>query len=163
MNIWSLAKQFNSKQLFRLSLLVLQRPLFINPTVKATRKTLSICNSLYANDHHKNGKSNAFRHALWNVLICQNIFKMTKNEEKSLIWAQKVTDLHEKLMPNAPLAEAMDLHNNKIGRLHFETLKSGSIEEIVTFLNGITENAKKISEIKEIENCKNDLVYLLEV
>ncbi len=162
MNAWSLVKQFSYKQLFKLSLLALQKPLYINPTLRATRQTISICNSHYKDRHHKNGKANAFRHALWNIMICQSVFKINKNEAKSLNWAKKITDLHEKLMPNEPLAEAMDLHNNKIGRLHFETVKSGSIEEIVTFLNGITENAKKISEIKEIENYKNDLVYLLE-
>ncbi len=162
MTIWGLARQFSFKQLFRLSLLVLQKPFFINPTLKATRRTMSICNSLYANSHHKNGRANAFRHALWNILICQNVFKITQNEEKSLIWTQKITDLHEKLIPNEPLAELMDLHNNEIGRKHFSLLKNNSEERIISFLKECAVKAKKISEIEEAKNYKNDLVYILE-
>ncbi|GAA4275087.1 hypothetical protein U6A24_17110 [Aquimarina gracilis] len=162
MDIWTLVKQFSYRQLFKLSLLGAQKPLYINPTLRATRQTINICDSLYKDSHHKNGKANAFRHALWNVLICRNIFKFSKNEAKSIDWAKKITDLHEKLMKNEPLAEMMDLHNNEIGRQYFERLKHRSEEEIVDFLNGLTKNAKKITEIRAIEKHKNDLVYILE-
>lgn len=162
MNIWSLVKQFSYKQLFRLSLLALQKPLYINPTLQATRQTINICNSIYKDSHHKNGKANAFRHALWNVLICRNVYKINKNETKSANWSKKITDLHEKLMQNEQLEEIMDLHNNEIGRLYFDRLKHSSVAEIVAFLNELTKNAQEISEIQAVDNYKNDLVYISE-
>ena len=91
MNLWKGIQRLSIKQLFRLTIVLLQRPLLIRPTWKATRQTMEICDSLYKGAHHKNGKANAFRHALWNILICQNIFKMSKNQEKSVIWAKKMT------------------------------------------------------------------------
>ncbi len=162
MNIRSFAKQVSMWQLLRLTGLMLLKPLYIIPTLRATKRTMAICNSLYEKEHHSNRKANAFRHALWNVLICQNIFKMTKNEEKSMIWARKVTNLHEKLAPNAPLAMAMDLHNNEVGRMYLGSLKNSSEEEIITFLQENTQKAKKVLEIKAILDHKNDLVYLSE-
>lgn len=112
--------------------------------------------------HHTNGKPNAFRHALWNILICKQIFRISKNQEKSLVWTKKITDLHEKIAPNEPLETAMDLQNNKAGRCYFRELKNASDEEIVCFLEDKLTNAKVIHEIHHIDNDYNDLVYLLE-
>ena len=160
MNIWSLARRFSISQLFRLSWLGLQQPLCIQPTIIATKKTLHICNTLYGNDHHNNGKANAFRHALWNVLICVQTLKVTGIDSKSIYWTQKVTDLHEKLMPNEPLEEAMDLHNNQIGRALFSTLKNNTEDEIIQCLQRLANNAVQVSNIESIAFCKKDLVYL---
>ncbi len=162
MRIWGVVKGFSIKQLFLLAIVMLQRPLFIIPTIKATKQTILICNSLYPKEHHKNGKANAFRHALWNVLICIKTFKISKNEEKSIIWAQKVTDLHEKLAPNDPLETKMDLHNNKVGRFFFSSLKNSSEEKAIAFLREKTESAKNVIDFKSMVNHENDLVYLSE-
>ena len=75
--------------------------------------------SLFGSRHHKSNKANAFRHALWNVLICQKTLKKTNNREKSVIWTKKVTDLYEKVTQNEFLDQLMDLHNNEIGRTLF--------------------------------------------
>ena len=162
MAVWRFVKQLHLWQLLRVIGLVLQYPLYGIPTLRATKRTMIICNLWYQKEHHKNGKANAFRHALWNVLIGQNVFKLTKNEEKSMIWTQKITGLHEKLAPNEPLAEAMDLHNNKVGRRYFGDLKDASEEKIVTFLIQKASEAKKINQIKEVKDHDTDLVYLSE-
>ncbi|GGX11535.1 DUF6973 domain-containing protein [Aquimarina muelleri] len=162
MNIRGFVKQLNFWQLFRLAKILIQNPLFIYPTLQATRKTLVICDALYKKEHHRNGKANAFRHALWNIWICLAIFKRTNNKEKSTNWAKKITDLHEKLAPNSAIEKEMDLHNNKIGRQYFFNLSTTSEEEIVAFLKQNTQKAKRITDLKEISNHKNNLVYLLE-
>ncbi len=162
MNIRGFVKQLNFWQLFRLAGILIQNPLFIYPTLQATKKTLAICDALYKKEHHRNGKANAFRHALWNMLICLTIFKRTNNKEKSINWAKKITDLHEKLAPNSAIEKEMDLHNNKIGRQYFLNLNTTSEEEIVAFLKQNTQKAKKITDIKEISNPKNNLVFLEE-
>ncbi|MDB4114171.1 hypothetical protein N9572_01455, partial [Flavobacteriaceae bacterium] len=75
MNLWARIKQLHLGQLIKLSLLFLSRPLYIIPTISATKKTLLICDTLYKQTHHKSNKANAFRHALWNVLICRKVMK----------------------------------------------------------------------------------------
>ncbi|GAA4279359.1 DUF6973 domain-containing protein [Aquimarina mytili] len=162
MRVWSVLKKLSLKEFFQLAGLMLQNPLYILPTLKATKLTLEICNASYADTHHLHGKANAFRHALWNVLICQKTFKITKNDEKSIIWAQKVTDLHEELAPNEPLEKAMDLHNNQIGRFYFASIKGSSEEEIILFLKEKAQKGKKIIEIKDILDHQSNLVYLSE-
>lgn len=163
MSIGNLLKRLSFRQILKVAGVMLQNPLLIYPTLKATRRTMIICDLHYGKAHHKNGKANAFRHALWNILICQTTFRITKNKEKSVSWAQKITDLHEKLAPNKPLETAMDLHNNEIGRKHFLELTTSFEEEIITFLKNNTQKAKKVIDIKEILDHKDKLVYLLEI
>ncbi|WP_299258906.1 hypothetical protein [uncultured Aquimarina sp.] len=160
MKIRNIIKRFSIRQLFRLSRLLLQNPWYIIPTLRATKRTMIICDSLFGKAHHKNGKANAFRHALWNILICQKTYIHSKNEKKSIVWTQKITDLHEKLAPNKAIAEAMDLHNNRLGRLYFKSLSSASEEETVAFLKEKTKNANLIKDIEGVKQFQDDLVHL---
>jgi hypothetical protein len=160
--LWKRIQQLSIKQLFRLTFVMLGRPMLVYPTWKATKQTLTICNSLYGKAHHKNGIENAFRHALWNVLICQKTLKITKNKEKSVFWAKKVTHLHEKLAKNGELETAMDLHNNAMGRIQFLELLEQNEAKMIDFIQKRLQNAKKVNEIKEIEIYTNELVYISE-
>lgn len=163
MNVWSAVRRFDIEQLWRLSILMLQYPLHIFPTWQATRYTLKICNKLYGETHHAIGKANAFRHALWTFLICRNIFVASKNEEKSVFWAKKITDFHEKLSPNQRLDTQMDLHNNNIGLSYFRLFKDSSKEEIITFIKENAQKAIKVTSIEAINKNKKELVYISEI
>jgi hypothetical protein len=121
---------------------------------------MKICDLLYGKAHHKNGKANAFRHALWNIEICQRSFSVTKNVDKSVNWAKKITGLHEKMAPNAKLETAMDLHNNEIGRILFRSFFNQKESKMISFIQIKVENAQILTKIEDIENFKNDLVYI---
>ena len=162
MNIWVRIKRLNSKQLFQLSLLFLSRPLLIRPTLRASKRTMFICDDLFGSRHHKSNKANAFRHALWNVLICQKTLKKTNNREKSVIWTKKVTDLYEKVTQNEFLDQLMDLHNNEIGRTLFLDLFDKNEATIINYLKEKSENAQKLTETEDVTNFKGKLVYLEE-
>lgn len=149
--------------MWQLSALFLKHPLLIVPTLKATQQTFSVCNELYGNEHHKSNIANAFRHALWNLLICKKSQKNLKSKQKSVFWAQKVTTLYEKVTRNSALDEAMDLHNNAIGRLCFFKLLEENEAKMVEYLQKKTETAKKVSTIEEMLKLKLDLVYLEEL
>lgn len=148
------------KQLPGLFWLALSHPLFIVPTLKATQKTMEIAQREYGNAHKGNTKANAFRHALWNVLITKACLKRKKNLEKVLRWTETITTKHEKLAPNQPLPRAMDLHNNQIGLAHCKDLVALDEKEIIDFLKKMAEKARKIKHLAEIENTDQDLVYL---
>lgn len=162
MKIWTRIKKLSTPQLWQLSVLLLKHPSLIIPTVKATKRTFQICEGLFGNDHHKSNKANAFRHALWNVLICKRSMKSLKNKQKSVFWAQKVTDLYEKVTKNEALEEAMDLHNNTIGRICFLNFLSQNEEEMVVFLQNKAGNAQYFSKKDDLSKSQSQLVYLIE-
>ena len=163
MTIVSLIKRLNIRQLFKVISLGLQKPLYIIPTFIATKRTLAICDSLYEGEHHFHGKANAFRHCLWNVLICQRVLKVSGDATKSEFWAKRITDLHEKLAPNEPLEQAMDLHNNELGRIYFKKLKDATEDLVITFLQEQMNSAKRIINIEQIDVFKDNMVYISEI
>lgn len=162
MNIWVRIKQLSIKQLLQLAFLFARKPLYIQPTIRATKETMKLCDAKFGRAHHKSNRSNAFRHALWNYLICRNILKIAKNSQKALIWAEKVTKTYEKVTNNNILDEVMDLHNNEIGRKVFFEQKSLKLTEIDRFLEEKLQKAIKIVQIEDINNAEGQLVYILE-
>ena len=162
MNLWSRIRQLKLQQLIKLSVLFLSRPFLIGPTLRATKRTMAICDDLFERLHHKSNKENAFRHALWNFLICQKTLKRTKNSQKSAIWAQKVTKMYEKVTNNSILEKSMDLHNNAIGRMIFLDKNGLKEPEIIDFLQKMMQNAQKIAKTEEIEKYKTEMVFLEE-
>lgn len=159
MNIAARIRSLDYRQLFVISKAFLFRPLFIVPTLKATRETIRICDNNFGRSHHKNTPANAFRHALWNFLICEKCYKISGSVEKVTNWSRKITDLHEKIAPNGALARQMDLHNNHIGRKIFEEHFASEIE-IISILKEKMEEAVKISDAGDIEKAQNKLVFI---
>ncbi|TPV35017.1 hypothetical protein FJ651_05675 [Paucihalobacter ruber] len=90
---------------------------------------------------------------------------MNQSVEKSVLWAKKITDLHEQLAPNSCLEMQMDLHNNKIGRVIFveHKLYQENQEIIISVLKEKIKTAGLISKPSEIENFNNEFVYLEEL
>ncbi|SHI91089.1 DUF6973 domain-containing protein [Aquimarina spongiae] len=162
MNLIAVIRRLSLKEILSLIVLLVQYPLYIFPTLRATKQTLNICNIEYKDSHHLHGKGNAFRHALWNVLLALYTFRIHKNVQKSIKWAERITDLHEELAPNNSLEKAMDLHNNAVGRAFFGGLKNHTLNEIVVEVKQRAECGIVIRTILDIEQYKKDLVYLAE-
>jgi len=154
--IWNRLKSLNLRQILKLSKFFIKYPLYLIPTYRATKKTLKICNTKFRKEHHLNNKANAFRHALWNFLLCKSYFKISKSVEKALNHSKIITDLHEDLLPNSTCARLMDLHNNKVGRTLFH--KDNQMD-IVKILELMMEEAIKL-EPGEVKSTKNYLVYI---
>lgn len=162
MNIWKRIRSLSIPQFYKLSLLFLQHPFLILPTLKATKLTFTLSNDLYGNNHGKSNKGNAFRHALWNALICKKTQQQTKNKQKSVFWAQKVTDLYEKLTQNSPIDEHMDLQNNAVGRLYFLNHIDKKESEMVEFIYNKSKVAEKISTLEDIKGNPSNMVYIVD-
>ena len=150
----------NFRELVVLSLVFLKHPFYLCPSYRATNRTVAQCDKLYGNLHHEDNRTNAFRHALWNYLICKYCLNVSGSPEKAMSWSKKLTDLHERLSPNEELAKFMDLHNNKIGReLFFDTLEKAE-EEVIVVLQQKMKEAIKISQVSEIKAEKEKLVFI---
>ena len=150
----------NFKQLFSLAGWFLKHPLFMICTVRATILTFKISQREFPNIHGLHNKANAFRHALWNVLIAKSCCKLDKDLKNVLNWTKEITDWHEEFSPNEELMKAMDLHNNKIGRFFFSDNQKKGLQDLVNQLLLKLNEAKKISTVSEITTLNNYLIYI---
>lgn len=161
MNPWSTFKSLRLSALWPLIGLSLKNPLCIIPTIKATKRCISICDTLYGYKHHRNTAANGFRHALWNFLIARDCSRNSKNHEKVLRWTKSITDWHEKFSKNNMVEMAMDFHNNKVGRILFRENQDLSEQELVSFLIKLADSSVKIRTGEDISSTDHKtLVHL---
>ena len=129
-------------------------------TALATAKTFQISQREFPNIHGKHNKANAFRHALWNMIIAKKCTRFSKNIEAVLNWTEEITNWHEDFSPNEALPRMMDLHNNRIGRELFATHKNASLQEMTTMLIKQLDQAVRVTELSAFTNHPNQLTYL---
>ncbi|WP_420321066.1 DUF6973 domain-containing protein [Flagellimonas sp.] len=137
-------------------------PVFIFPTLSATKQCISTSTEIYGRLHYKNGPANAFRHTFWNYLIAKKCFRWRNNMDAVLVWVEKITNWHENAFPNRELAKKMDLHNNKIGRAIFKEHFSKLESQVIDILREMTSNAIKIDVETDFTLVKNQLVYIID-
>ncbi len=159
MSKWVIIKNLNLKQIVALFVWFLKHPIFMLATFKATLITLRIAQNEFPDIHNLHNKANAFRHAIWNILIAQQCLKFSKDVDKVLAWTKQITDWHEEFSPNQKMAKLMDLHNNKVGRKSFFILKDKSKNEITEILIQKLESAVKINIKTKLDKIDN-LVFL---
>ncbi|MCG2417603.1 hypothetical protein K8089_01115 [Aequorivita sp. F47161] len=159
--LWRIFKKLDFMQLFGLFWLFLKNPVYALPTIFATKRCMNIAYREYGSKHHLSNKANAFRHALWVVLIIKRCLKWRDNEEKVKTWAKAFTDWHEDFSPNEALERTMDLHNNAVGVILFEKIKDKSEAEIVSFLKRKASEAVQIKTVNDVENIETDLIYIV--
>jgi len=110
--------------------------------------------------HHKNGPSNAFRHALWNYLIAKGCKRWSKKDQQVLKWTKAITDLHEEAFFGTEIATAMDLHNNEVGRHMFRLHPDEKEEKVVDILLEMTKTSVFVKSESDLESHKNQLVHI---
>jgi len=133
---------------------------YLWPTYKATKACMAISSQHFGRKHYQNGQANAFRHALWNVLIAKKCYALTKTVEKAVLWTKNITDWHEEAFFSKELPMKMDYHNNAFGRLLFREHWQWTEEQFINQLLLLTKEALKISEESDLNKIKNQLVYL---
>ncbi len=158
--LWQILKKLDFKQLFGLLGLFIKNPVYAVPTIFATRQCMNIAYQEYGSKHHLSNKANAFRHALWVILIIQKCLKWKNNEKKAKAWAKTFTDWHENFSPNKALERAMDLHNNQVGILYFEEIKGKNETEIISLLKQKASEAAKIETVEETDSFEKQLVFI---
>jgi hypothetical protein len=125
----------------------------------ATFKVYRISQKKFPNIHGGHNKANAFRHALWNILIAQKCARFSENINDVLEWTKQITDWHEEFSPNEEMAKAMDLHNNQKGREYFIELMKKKEKNTINYMMAQLEHSVKVKEISDIRQT-DYLVYL---
>jgi hypothetical protein len=91
--------------------------------------------TIYQGQGKRDGHSDAFRHAYWNAMLA-NRFGQD--------WTEQYTTAHERVGTNAATAEAMDLHNNEVGRrIAAENPDSGP-EELKCLVDQAVRNGEMV-------------------
>lgn len=162
MSIWKIIKSLDLKQLWTFFQWFLKHPLFMFATAKATFSTVRISQKEFPDIYDQHNKANAFRHALWNLLIAKESAKFSSDLEAILNWTKSITDWHEEFSPNKELAKLMDLHNNKIGRKRFLEHGKQSKYKITIILKAELYAAVLVKNSSDFKDFKNQLVYLQE-
>ena len=160
MSLVKTLKRINLKSFWQLVKLGLRNPLFIIPTIKATKQCLKISTNYFGRLHHKNTSANAFRHALWNYLIAKKCTKWSKKVKSILQWTKDTTDWHENAFVNRELARKMDVHNNAIGRAIFEKHPTTSLENVILLFLGMAKKSIHIKDKGLFEKYPFSLVHL---
>ena len=164
MDLWHFIKRANAKQIWQLIGLSLGNIRLLWPTYKATKKAVQYSNTYFGTKHHKNTPANAFRHAVWNYLIASECAHWSKNDAKVVAWTNKITNLHELILPRNELADAMDLHNNAVGLHIYTTNKALPLEEVIIHLLAMVKRSAKITSNEEITNIpKDQFVHITEI
>jgi len=161
-NLVKALRNVGAKNIWQAFLLALWHPLFVLPTLFATKKCINLSTQYFGNAHHKNGPANAFRHALWNYMIARSCSGWSTKMDKAVLWAEKITNWHEEAFINKPLARAMDLHNNKVGRYLFSKYGATSLEELVDILINMTKESILIKTENEIDANSMHLVHIID-
>lgn len=164
--VLQLLRDLNGRKMKGAARLFTRHPLLFCTAIPATHRCISICNKLFGKAHHKNNKTNAFRHALWNMLLMSYASGIVKTIEEAAKWAEVLTCWHEdEFSPNLPLPRAMDLHNNRIGRELFAREfknQSPDTEQITQALLPLLDQAVKISSTADLKTLNDHLVYITE-
>lgn len=164
------------------------RPSLIDPIKKAKEKAVELTNGLIESEEEFHGmnasqdKADAFRHAMWNVLICKYVGESKSKISDCSEIADEFTTKHETGATQSigltneqwELDKCMDLHNNAQGRKYFESVAtiikvglfkvnrvSSPSEDIIA--EAITEKAKfadKINIPSDADEYPNNLVYI---
>lgn len=160
MSFWKIIKGLNFKQLSSLVGWFFKHPLYMMATIQATLQTFQISQSEFPGIHGKHNKANAFRHALWNVLIAKSCARFSRSQESILNWTKKITDWHEEFSPNEKLAEAMDYHNNRIGRDKYVEFGDQSVRNTTQLMLSELDHAAKIKDVQDMKKYSRQLVYI---
>lgn len=162
--VLQLLRDLNGQKIKGAARFFTRHPLLFSSAIPATLRCIAICNRLFGKAHHKNNKTNAFRHALWNMLLMRNASGVVKTIEEASHWAEDLTLWHEdEFSPNPPLPRAMDLHNNRIGRELFGREfknQSPDPDQITQALLPLLDQAVKIKATEDLKTLKDRLVYI---
>ena len=152
MNLWKQLKSLDLAAILALAGLCLKHPLWVVPTIRATRKCVAVCDEHLGKRHHRNTPANAFRHALWNYYIARACYTRKVRMEQALEWAEKITDWHEDFSKNSSIARQMDLHNNRVGRLLFKQDPDIKATALLEILKSKMADSQKVKATEDLEH-----------
>ena len=160
MNLFKIFLRIKPLGFWRLLKLAVPNVGFLWPTYSATKACMQLSTAHFGRKHYQNGQANAFRHALWNVLIAKYCAKSANVVDRALNWTKKITDWHEETFFSKELPMKMDYHNNAVGRDLFKKYPQWPQVAFVQKLVSLSDRAIKIKSETDLNQYKNQLVFI---
>ena len=160
MNVFKTIARIRPKGFWNLIKLAIPNFLYLWPTYRATKACMQLSTEHFGRKHYQNGPANAFRHALWNVLIAKYCTRTYMATRHALAWTTKITNWHEETFFSKELPMKMDYHNNQVGRSLFMAYPQWELEQFINELLGLTLKAIKITRDSDLNQYKNQLVFI---
>ncbi|PIF02463.1 MAG: hypothetical protein CR965_00825 [Paludibacter sp.] len=165
---------------------LIKHPRNIKPIKKAKEKAEELTNENYKGMSKSRTIADAFRHTVWNILICKYVGKYKSKIKDCVKVAKDFTTKHETDASKPQnlsdkdwkLDKEMDLHNNEQGRKYFREkawkkthrlwfgrkrtkVKAPSENQIVIEIKEkINSSAKKIINVNDSYKYPNNIVYI---
>lgn len=154
--------------------LLANNPLLYPPFRRARNDAVSLETQYNNNipEQTNDTRENAFRHAMWNMLIVSYSGPYFTNVADDVAWAKRITDAHESDGPDeGSIASSMDLHNNGVGRALIEPLAYRDFNWtyfvvtpdnsfLYTLLKAKADKGFLVTSATEMEQHPNDLVFI---
>lgn len=160
MHLFKILSRIKPLGFWQLIKLAVPHVMFLWPTYRATQTCMQLSTAYFGRKHYQNGQANAFRHALWNVLITKYCTTSAKTITRALNWTKKITDWHEATFFSKELPMKMDYHNNEVGRNLFKEYPKWSQVAFVQRLLDLSTRAIKINSKIDLDQYKNQLVFI---
>jgi len=106
----------------------LKHPLSAVGLKKQKNKAQSLTETYMGSKNNINGRTDAFRHIIWNIVMAKEGVGLKKER---LAWARDFSTAHEKGVKNNGADSVMDLHNNLVGRTIFDDSTSRRYKKIL--------------------------------
>jgi hypothetical protein len=103
--------------------------------------------SRFGKDSDSEGQGDAFRHAYWNALM---------HSELGSDWSETLTTAHEGIPGNPGIREAMDLHNNEVGRQIAREHPGASREELANHVQQAVREGRMVVINRDLELSWSD-------
>ena len=160
MNLFKTILRVRPQSFWALLKLCMPNILLLWPTYKATKDCMKLSTEHFGRKHYQNGRGNAFRHALWNVLIAKYCHPVAASLERAVEWTKKITDWHEEAFFGKTLPMLMDYHNNKVGRSLFQGNSDWPQETFIEQLLQLTQEAVKVNQDSLLNQYQNQLIFI---
>ena len=109
----------------------LKHPLSALTLTKQTDKAFALANQYMGGSLH-NDKSDAFRHAIWNIVMAKEGWGLKKAK---IDWAKDMSTAHEKGGNYVKVESEMDLHNNTAGIRYYDANSNQEVHQNPVYQN----------------------------
>lgn len=108
----------------------LKHPFSACGLIKQKDKAFSLTEEYMGHATRVDEKSDAFRHAMWNIVMAKEGWGLKKEK---MSWARDFATAHEEGVKYDGLASEMDLHNNRAGLRYYDEKASKKYKKILWF------------------------------
>lgn len=117
---------------------MLKHPFSAKSIINQRTLALNYTDKYMGNASNGDDKSDAFRHAIWNIVMCKEGWG--KKDEK-LAWANDFATAYEKGENYTEFTSDMDLHNNKVGRNYYNANSTKNYKKFLwwQYESGVSE------------------------